>query len=212
MIEHGLKDRRPFHGRRCWLYEELCFVPLFLLYSVCSRLRGCSTILKKTPSISGHSYRCGEMIHTVNHLRRLGKDRSLAALRAYLAVDGEHDKVVVICRLLFVNPKGWETPVLGESVPCVNNKALAHFPLFPIGLANGMPFLLVEGYRRGGRAESALACVKLCEGFSLVKDDYPLIDLEKAARSLTQTDAFRQLYDEADMQRMSDMILCQAKQ
>jgi hypothetical protein len=96
-------------------------------------------------------------------------------------------------------------------VPAINDGAIKKFPLFPVGLSNGVPFLLVKGYRLQGRGESAVACLKLCGGFELVKEDYPLADYEKAARALTQTDAFRQLYKEADRQGMADMILDQAK-
>src|SRR5690349_17219248 len=74
-------------------------------------------MLKKAPSIVGDRYQCREMVQVVNHLRELGKDRSLAVLRDYLMGGGDHDKVLIICRLLFINPKGWEPPILGECVP-----------------------------------------------------------------------------------------------
>jgi hypothetical protein len=46
---------------------------------------------------------------------------------------------------------------------------------------------------------------------SVSKKDYSSADYEKAARALTQTKEFRQLYQEADRQAMTDMILRQAK-
>jgi hypothetical protein len=150
------------------------------------------------------------MVQVVNHLRQLGKDKSLAALHDYLASDHEDDKVLVICRLLFVNPKGWQPPGLGAPAPAINKNVVKKFPLFPIALSERVPFLLVEGYSLHGRGESALACLELCEGFALVKEDYPLANYEKAARALAQTDAFRQLYQEADRQAMVEMILRQA--
>ena len=173
--------------------------------------KGEPAMLNKTPAILGEQYQCGEMVQVVNHLRKLGKDKSLAALRGYLANDGDNDKVLVICRLLFVNPKGWDAPILGQPSPTINEDAAKRFPLFPVGLSNGVPFLLVEGYSLKGKAESAVACLKLCEGFALVKEDYASTDYEKAARALIKTDAFRQLYQEADRQGMADMILRQAK-
>lgn len=168
-------------------------------------------MLSKAPSITGDTYQCGDIIQVVNHLRQLGKDKCLAVLRDYLAAGGEHDKVLVICRLLFVNPKGWEPPILGETVPAIGQHMAKQFPLFPIALSDRVPFLLVRGYSLKGQAESAFACVKLCDGFALVKDDYPLVGYEKAARALTQSDSFRQLYDAADRPEMADMILRQAK-
>ena len=170
-----------------------------------------SAMLKTTPSIAGDTYQCSEMVQVANHLRKLGKDKSLAALRTYLTSGGDNDKVLVICRLLFVNPKGWGAPILGQPSPSINQDTAKKFPLFPVALSDGVPFLLVEGYQLEGLPESANDCLKLCEGFALVKEDYSTADYEKAARALTQTKEFRQLYQEADRQAMADMILRQAK-
>jgi hypothetical protein len=168
-------------------------------------------MLDRTPSIAGNTYKCGQMVQVVNHFRKLGKEKSLTALRNYLANGGENDKVLIICRLLFVNPKGWDAPILGEPSPSINEDAAKKFLLFPIALSNGVPFLLIEGYQLEGKAESAIACLKLCEGFALVNKDYSSADHEKAARALTQTKEFRQLYQETDRQAMTDMIQRQAK-
>lgn len=188
----------------------VCFGSFQLCYQHAAENRDIA-MLKKAPSITGRTYQCGEMVQVVNHLRQLGRDKSLAALRGYITGSVENEKVLVICRLLFVNPKGWEPPGLGMPIPAVNEAVVKKFPLFPLGLSSGVPFLLTKGYELDGRAESAIACLKLCEGFALVKEDYPLADYEKAARALTQMDSFRQLYQEADRQGMAEMILNQAK-
>lgn len=175
-------------------------------------------ILNKTPPIAGKSYRCAEMIRVVNHLRRLGKNKSLAVLRDYLASEGQFERfdnngeVLIICRLLFVNPKGWAPPGLGDPAPATNQDVEKHFPLFPIALSDNVPFLLVYGYTIAGVPELAKDCLELCKRFSIIKRDYPLEGYEKSARSLTQMDSFRQLYKtEADRQEMADLILRQAK-
>ena len=169
------------------------------------------SIFKTAPSISGHNWLCADMVDVVNYLRKLGKDKSLAVLRQYLTNGGDGDKILVICRLLFVNPKGWNPPILGEPVPAIDQASAKQFPLFPIGLSDGLPFLLIRGYRLEGKAESGIECLKLCQSLSLVKQDYPSTGYEKAARALVQSDSFRQLYDEADREEMADMILQQAK-
>jgi hypothetical protein len=174
---------------------------------------GASAALDKTPSIAGDYFECGQMIQVVNHLRKLGKDKSIAALRNFLASDAvqANDQVLIICRLLFVNLKGWKTPHLGKPDTTINGDAVEKFPLFPIALSDRVPFILVDGYAGGGRGSSAKECLNLCGGFALVKEDYPLTGYEKAARKLTQSEAFRQLYQKADRQRMADMILRQAR-
>ncbi len=167
-------------------------------------------ILSKAPSIlRSQTYRCRDMVEVVNHLRRLGKDKALTVLREYLEISGEDDRVLVICRLLFVNPKGWNPPGLGEPSPPINWKVAKEFPLFPIALSDRVPFLLV-GYQLGGMPEWAGRCLKLCEGLSLVEHDYPLSGYEKAARALIQTAAFRQLYQKYSPEILEERILAQA--
>jgi hypothetical protein len=187
------------------------WVSCFTLLLPSQELNESSARLKKAPSILGDTYQCGEMVDLVNHLRRIGKNRSLASLRKYLASGGEDDKVLVICRLLFVNPKGWDAPVLGKPVPDISEDAAKKFPLFPIALSEGVPFLLVKGYSLKGQPESAAKCLQRCEGFVLVKEDYPSAGSEKAARALTKTESFRQLYDKNDLPDMSDIIVRQSK-
>jgi hypothetical protein len=168
-------------------------------------------MLERIPSVAGERYRCGDMIQVVNHLRQLGKDRSLAVLRKYLSSDGAEDaKVLFVCRLLFTNPSGWKPPRLGESVPAIKGDVAKIFPLFPIALSDRVPFLVVKGYRLGGRGESATLCLKLCEDLALVTKDYPLLGYKVAARDLSRTESFRQLYDNQDIPQMIEMIMQQA--
>jgi hypothetical protein len=90
-----------------------------------------TSILRRTPPVEGWRYRCEEMIRVVNQLRQLGKDKSLTILREYTESDGaEEDKVLVICRLLFLNPKGWNAPRIGQPRPDIDKEARKHFPVF----------------------------------------------------------------------------------
>ena len=168
-------------------------------------------MLSKVPYIDGHVFDSGAMVQVVNHLRQLGKEKSLAVLKDYLATSREDGKVLIICRLLFVNPNGWDHPGLGDPVPAINPTVAKQFPLFPIAVSDRVPFLLLRGYRLEGRGESAMPCLKLCEGLALVKEDYRLDEYEKSARALIQMEPFDKLYKMRDRQQMADMILGQAK-
>jgi hypothetical protein len=150
------------------------------------------------------------MVQAVNNLRRIGKARSLAALRDYLDHGVGSEKVVVICRLLFVNPTGWKPPAFGRLIPTINEEAKKSFPLFPIALSNDVPLLVIEGYQIEGVGEIAIDCLKLCEGLALVKKDYPLKGHAEAAAGLVKTEMFRKLYKETDLPDMVKMIQNQA--
>jgi hypothetical protein len=68
-----------------------------------------------------------KMASVVNRLRHLDKDRALDVLRSDLSGDlrehpQENVKVVLICRLLIVNPSGWKPLDVGLSLPHVDPK------------------------------------------------------------------------------------------
>src|SRR5438552_12590594 len=74
-------------------------------------------ILRHAPPIDGKLYRARDMVHTLNELRRLGKQKALESLSNYVKESSDQDRtdqVCIICRCLFVNPRGWEAPRLGE--------------------------------------------------------------------------------------------------
>ena len=85
-----------------------------------------ASLLLKAPAVSGDSYRCEDMVRAVNALRRLGKAEAIAVLKGHLKdydafiLPQEHEKILLVCRLLFSNPQGWATPGLGHPYPEVN--------------------------------------------------------------------------------------------
>ena len=178
------------------------------------------SVVKKLPcdTVYGSRYNSKAMVQCVNELRRLGKKRALAALRRHIERNGirgdprEEEKVLLVCRLLFVNPAGWQPPRLGAPGPEVASDLIEEFPLFPIALEKGVPFLLLEGYRGGGfSSDTGGRCVQLCESFSIITGDLPEVGLKNAAHELIRTKAFRRLYIKpSDADRMADMVLRQA--
>lgn len=175
----------------------------------------CSSCLKSTtatigklanaPRIEGNSYNCNDMVSCVNSLRRLGKTEALSSLRAHIRQNGqtgdprEESKSLLVCRLLFDNPAGWKPPRLGAPSPDVNWKIAGEFPLFPIAWAQGVPFLLLNGYQSGGfTSDTGAACVKICEGLPLISTDLPDSGYVEAAEALIVSERFRRLYTNND--------------
>jgi len=106
-------------------------------------------------------YKVDPYINAAIDLQALGKDRAIQVLHA-LARRGEYS-VFVLCRMLFTN-KGnarFRGPALGGDI---FNDA---WPLEPIEIVGGVPFLIVRGYALGGRAETPgmylYYCVCNCE-------------------------------------------------
>jgi len=141
------------------------------------------------------------MVQCVNGLRQLGKEKALATLREHIRLNGisgdpgEEQKLLLVCRLLFVNPDGWKYPRIGHPSPDVDWNVADKFPFFPIALSDGVPFLLLNGSMSGGwTSDTGSACVNLCGHFSIITNDLPQTGYKKAAQDLINSEAFRRLY------------------
>ncbi len=81
---------------------------------------------------------------------------------------GEDEKALILCRMLFTaRPKGkFRRPALGAPT-FLGGGDYKEWPLEPIEVVDGVPFLVVFGYSGGGRPESASNylsyCLKECD-------------------------------------------------
>jgi hypothetical protein len=91
-------------------------------------------IIEKAPDI-GLAYRAINEVRAVNALRALGKERAIKTMRdaVYLHYDND-SKVDLLCRLLFINPKGWTPPKMGVPGRHVRKEHISDWPLFPLAL------------------------------------------------------------------------------
>lgn len=157
-------------------------------------------------------FRCSEVVQVLNHLRGLGKEKCIERLAEYLSKTKDDSKVLILCRLLFVNPAGWKPPRIGVASPEIHQELAEKYPLFPIELVDNVPLSLVIGYRGGGRGESAASCLKACKELSLIDKDYPTEGFDKAANKLIESKSFKALYRQKDdLSKMSDFVLRQAR-
>ncbi|AMV27423.1 hypothetical protein VT84_23690 [Gemmata sp. SH-PL17] len=167
--------------------------------------------LSKLPTLRKGEHRCETWVAAANHLRQMGKEKSLKVLNAYLARSADHERVLLICRLLFVNPKGWEAKLGGPRPPNIDRQAVKNYPLFPFAVSEGTPFVLVKGYAPGGKIGGGKQCLETCADLELIKEDYSTKDWDKAAHKLIKSEHFLKLYPECDRQEMADFIRDQAK-
>jgi hypothetical protein len=107
---------------------------------------------------SGHRHDPAALIRAVNHLRGLGKEQAIAALRGLLASPPPSpESAVLAARVLFPrNAAGAPPPELGLGAPDLGPPPdPATFPLFPVALHRDIPFVLIGGYRVGGEWDPA---------------------------------------------------------
>jgi len=202
-----------------------CSLLLSVLIVCCScvtktgRFEKCVSAIGKLPDriYSGSFYRCRDMINCVNTLRHAGKSAAIQALERYDQLHPEDvgpldRKLIYVCRLLFVGTNAWPHLNLGRPVPETDYIIDNRFPLFPIALSDGVPFMLVNGSQMYGMPSTTGAYdVRKCRDFQLIDHDYPTKGFERAAQDLIQSELFQKLYkDPLDKEQMTQEILNQA--
>lgn len=177
----------------------------------------CLVVLERLPgnSIYAFTYRCKDMVSCVNTLRQAGKVRALQALHQQILNNSQNydplqdKKLIYVCQILFVNLEGW-SPLGGE--PKTDERIAKSFPLFPIAMSDGVPFLLIDGrVINGVPSVSGAGQVRKCEGLQIIDHDLPTTGFKKAAQDLIQSELFQKLYkDPREKDRMAQEILNQA--
>jgi len=157
--------------------------------------------IHRSPSAQrGLDFNPVSLIRAVNVLQALGKEKVLKALRAYVRLSGElpvtdcfkyqvdEYRVLPVARLLFDGPPF----VLGAGD--VAPPAGRDWPLFPIVLAQDVPFMLVSGYILGGKGQSAGEYLEQLKGPLREDPLAPRVTALEAADALTESEAWKALH------------------
>jgi hypothetical protein len=95
-------------------------------------------------------------------IQALGKEKAIVTLRD-LAMRSDGTKVIPLCRLLFVAHEGrpFRAPAFGGPAECPRSDH-GHWPLEPIAIVDGVPFLITDGYVLAGWPESGASYLEYC--------------------------------------------------
>ncbi len=166
------------------------------------------------------------LTEAVNRLHSLGKTEALRVLKVYYDLAAERDdhmiglpnrpplprnelrfkydldeqRIFLILRLLFV-PKDATTSkmphmIIGSPGPPFDKSFLYEWPLFPLVLVNGIPFLMIEGYMLAGVAESPLVHLEYCNKECVLRSEPlgPLTNAVGAVKQLVESESWKNLF------------------
>jgi hypothetical protein len=164
--------------------------------------------------MAAQAFNSRQMVAAVNYLRKTGKGSAMRILRDYYAggysvPDPRQSReltVICTCMLLFTPPKeGWLEP--WSHAPLVfdtmryDSSAKKQFPLYPIAVSNGVPFLLTTGYtpaqgplRARDIPDEGKRFLDLCEHLELISTDLPSTKHDDAAKALIDSAGFKGLF------------------
>lgn len=149
----------------------LCIL-LLLIFNGC-RVRTQETINVSVSDLPDYRYygryRVDPYIEVAMKLQAMGKEKAIRKLLDWGQGDLDYYRqVVLLCRMLFV-PQGsslFQRPSLGAP-SFFGGTTEKDWPLEPIEIIDGVPFLIVNGYTIGGQSlparEYVMYCYQLCD-------------------------------------------------
>ena len=151
-----------------WLLRILVMLSILLAVAVGFWSWYAGGLIDRCGNIGIDSYKIRPYLKVAKYLQGLGEEEALRKLRAWSASDENGDKVIILCRMLFKSKAGrnFRRPSIGAAF-FSGGTNYQDWPLEPIAIHEGVPFLIVSGYALAGYAEPAERyleyCVQNCE-------------------------------------------------
>jgi hypothetical protein len=119
--------------------------------------------LASLPDLQSAKYKAGPYITTAARLQEMGREPACQALLQAAHTNRESQQIIVLCRMLFTKRSSSEfrRPLIGGA-HFFGDTDYPHWPLEPIELVDGVPFLITQGYVLGGVPEPADAYLQYC--------------------------------------------------
>lgn len=153
-ISHTMEMRTPFF-----------LLTLMVAFVGCSIHRSSSG---RVPSIlpdihTGH-YKVDPYIQAAVELQALGRSNALVRLHSMAQDEKLEKRVIVLCRMLFTRRPGgdFRRPMIGGA-GFLGGTDYQDWPLEPIELVDGVPFLITRGYEMAGFPEPDEWYLRYCE-------------------------------------------------
>jgi hypothetical protein len=114
--------------------------------------------------LEARSYRVDMYIEAARDLQSMGHPAALRRLREMAHDANSKTNVIVLCRMLFAPHRGARLRRAGIGQPWFPGATTqADWPLEPIELVDGVPFLIVRGYDVAGLVESVESYLEYSE-------------------------------------------------
>jgi hypothetical protein len=138
---------------------------LFTLSMIFPLLLGSATSFPaEIPDYYSGKFDADTYIRTAVELQSLGREAGLARLREIAQDKRETVSAILLCRMLFTERKGSDfgAPNLGNPI-YLGGTTSSDWPLDPITLVDGIPFLITNGYYIAGTPTPELAYLQYSE-------------------------------------------------
>src|SRR5262245_44214058 len=110
------------------------------------------------------AYKADTLINSVSKIQEMKHEAAKEYLESISKTITDDDQFYCICRMLFKKAgpgSDFRAPFLGDPA-FLGGTAQSDWPLSPVEIVSGIPFLIVKGYSRKGRPESQSAYLEYC--------------------------------------------------
>jgi len=133
----------------------------------------------------GTKFKAAPYLRMAVSLQEMGREDACKVL-ARLAQDDSDRKVTLLCRMLFTKRQNtnFRAPRLGRA-NCIGESDADSWPLVPVEIVNGVPFLIAESYDLSGTPETSSHYLKYCvENCDWSSAKFEAVDARKLNASL----------------------------
>jgi hypothetical protein len=119
--------------------------------------------LDRLPRFQDRGFRSEPYIRAAVALQAMGRDQACEQIIALAKRDRDAEEVFVLCRMLFVSRRKSEfrRPMIGGAV-FLADTSYADWPLEPVELVDGVPFIITWGYDLAGHPEAPESYLEYC--------------------------------------------------
>ncbi len=186
-----------------------------LLFSLLTMVGGCTphidSSLKRLPHFQDNTFKAEPYIRAAVALQAMGRDRACQRMAALARRDDEAEQVYILCRMLFTNraSSNFRRPEIGAAI-FIGDTDYTDWPLEPIELVDGVPFVIVWGYTLHGYEEPPGSYLEYCMtncDWSAVKFQVKSHDqLENSLDKLLASSKWKRQLKPAEHKLLADQI------
>jgi hypothetical protein len=187
-------------------------ISLLLLVTM---VTGCATStdvsLERLPRFRQRAFRSEPYIGTVVALQAMGRRRACQQMMALVKRDRDAEQVFILCRMLFITrgTSEFRRPMIGGAV-FLADTTYADWPLEPIELVDGVPFLITWDYILAGEPEPPESylryCMTDCDWNTFKYSDRSRAEMRAALAKLAASFKWRRPLERQERQRLTEQI------
>lgn len=159
-----------------------------------------------------NNYSIDSYLQNVVYIQSLSSESAIIRLKEIASDDSQSYKIYVLCRLLFKGHIGnaFRSPRIGMPgfLGDADNK---NWPLDPVGIIDGVPFLVVDGYSLFGLAESPADylryCLENCEWNDYKYEIKTRMQKENALKKMLSASKWSRKLDKYESKFLTDQVL-----